>query len=161
MHQKVGFARLPYPCIQMIDQTTVNSAFTTLINTVADLEKQKNDLEAKLAKAAIDKPQAAQNLIIAEAVKADALAWQTAAKAVVVTANAALLITQKEWLKRSCSQRHRIDFPHPSPAVYSFGMLWIVFIFVTFIIVLILLVAHLSTQDRTNTRERFDHTDAV
>jgi hypothetical protein len=53
--KKVGFARLPYPCIQTVDQTIVNSAFTTLTNTVADLEKQKNDLEAKLAKAAIDK----------------------------------------------------------------------------------------------------------
>jgi hypothetical protein len=116
--KKVGFARLPYPCIQTIDQTIVNSAFTTLTNTVADLEKQKNDLEAKLAKAAIDKQQAAQNLIIAEGVKADALARQTAANAVVDTANAALVVAQKGLAEAqqlaAALPAIGIDFPHPN-----------------------------------------------
>ena len=116
--KKVGFARLPYPCIQTIDQTIVNSAFTTLTNTVADLEKQKNDLEAKLAKAAIDKQQAAQNLIIAEGVRADALARQSAAKAVVATANAALDVAQKGLAEAqqlaAALPAIGIDFPHPN-----------------------------------------------
>jgi hypothetical protein len=116
--KKVGFARLPYPCIQTIDQTIVNSAFTTLTNTVADLEKQKNDLEAKLAKAAIDKQQAAQNLIIAEGVKADALARQSAAKTVVATANAALDVAQKGLAEAqqlaAALPAIGIDFPHPN-----------------------------------------------
>jgi hypothetical protein len=116
--KKVGFARLPYPCIQTIDQTIVNSAFTTLTNTVADLEKQKNDLEAKLAKAAIDKQQAAQNLIVAEGVKADALARQTAANAVVATANAALVVAQKGLAEAqqlaAALPAIGIDFPHPN-----------------------------------------------
>jgi hypothetical protein len=83
---------------------------------VADLEKQKNDLEAKLAKAAIDKQQAAQNLIIAEGVKADALARQTAANAVVDTANAALVVAQKGLAEAqqlaAALPAIGIDFPH-------------------------------------------------
>jgi hypothetical protein len=85
---------------------------------VADLEKQKNDLEAKLAKAAIDKQQAAQNLITAEGVKADALARKTAANAVVDTANAALVVAQKGLAEAqqlaAALPAIGIDFPHPN-----------------------------------------------
>lgn len=116
--KKVGFLRVPYPCIQTIDETIVNSAFTALTNTLADLTKQKNDLEARLARAGIDKQQAAQKLIVAEGIKTDGLTRRTAAEAAALSANSALDVAQKglQEAQRLASALPAIgiDVPHPN-----------------------------------------------
>lgn len=116
--KKVGFARVPYPCIQRIDQTIVNSAFTALTDTISGLVKQKNDLEARLSQAAIDKQRAAQNLIVAEGLKAEALTRHLASEAAVVIANGAFDVAQKgldeaQKLAKALPAIG-IDVPHPN-----------------------------------------------
>jgi hypothetical protein len=116
--KKVGFARIPYPCIQTVDQTIVNSAFTALTNTIQTLTKRRNDLEAKLAQEAIDKQRAAQNLIIASALKAEAIARRSADQAAVTAANESLSVARTGLSEAQAMAASLpsvgIDVPHPN-----------------------------------------------
>ena len=116
--KKVGFVPVPYPCIQQIRQTIVNSAFTDLVNTIQNLTTQKNNLEAKLAQTAIDKQQAAQNIIVATGTKADALTRRVAIQATLTAANESLSLAQQGLQEAQAMAAALpaigIDIPHPN-----------------------------------------------
>jgi hypothetical protein len=116
--RKVKFVRVAYPCVQTVNETIINAAFTSLTNTVQNLTKEKNDLEAKLAQESIEKQIESQKLILASSVKVDALTRKVSAEAAATAANESLDVAQKgldEAQKMAAAlPAVGIDIPHPN-----------------------------------------------
>lgn len=117
--KKILGATIPvaYPCIQTIKQTVANGLIDELKNTIVSLAKQKNDLEAHLATATIDQQTAIRNAVVAQGLRADAIARRATATAAVTAANATLDTAQKALAEaqKMAANLPGIDIDVPRP----------------------------------------------